>query len=163
MGFTPKKVSVSSGWRYLSRSALPGLRCALAIAAWMAARMFGYVLSASALAAACISGVQRASSALFSSCHLVRSSCSFLSASAFFFSSGVGSADGGAVSIGGGSADATGGGGGGGARGAAGGGTDPPHAKSNEDERARVARKSLRMACFIASRGAAQQAGGRTP
>src|SRR5258708_30779665 len=160
MGFTPKKVSVSSGWRYLSRSALPGLRCALAIAAWMAARMFGYVLSASALAAACISGVQRASSALFSSCHLVRSSCSFLSASAFFFSSGVGSADGGAVSIGGGSADATGGGGGAGARGAAGGGTDPPHPKSQRDQRAGGTTESPPQACVFPSPGAAPPAGG---
>src|SRR5258708_7385675 len=105
VGLRPKKVSVSSGCRYLSRSALPGLRCGPLRAASIAARSVGYALSATPLALACTSGVQRASSALFSSCHLARSSSRCVSASAFFFSSGVCSG----AAAGGGEAEATGG------------------------------------------------------
>ena len=41
VGLKPKNASVSAGWRYLSRSALPGLRCLPAIAASIAALPLG--------------------------------------------------------------------------------------------------------------------------
>ena len=65
VGLKPKNSSVSSGWRYLSRSALPG-RAVRSLPSPPGSRpcRSGTPCSASALAAACISGVQRAGSAL---------------------------------------------------------------------------------------------------
>src|ERR1700722_11104282 len=77
-------------------------------------------------AAVCMSGAQRASSALYFSSHRACAAWTFAATSAFFFSSGVGSGGSGAVSAGGGGAEATGAGGG--AVGAAGGGVLSPQA-----------------------------------
>jgi hypothetical protein len=98
----------------------------------MAALPVGYDLSASALAAAWISGVQRACSVLSAACHASRSASSWRFSSAFFFSSGVGSGGFSGSGAGGGVvATGAGGGGGGGARG--GGGGALPHAPSRTE------------------------------
>src|SRR5580698_1783887 len=73
-----------------------------------------------------MSGVQRASSALFCSSHFARASCSFAASSAFFFSSAVGSGGGGGVvSTGAGATTGSGATGGGGGGAAGGGGSEP--------------------------------------
>src|ERR1700690_700898 len=147
VGLNPKYSSVSAGCRYLSRSTLLALRCLPFITAWMAAFPVGKVLSASVFAAACISGVQRASSALFWSSHFARSSLSWLASSAFFFSSGVGSAGGGgALSAGGGVAATGAGAAGGGGDGATGGGSAAHAVRINSRIEGRQLRNMVALA-----------------
>ena len=162
VGLRPKNVIVSSGWRYLSRSAFPGLRCGPAMAARIAASRLGYALSAMVLAVACISGVHRRSSALCSACHAVRSSSSFFLASAVFLSSAVGMGATAALAEGAAEADAPGGAWVAEASGAEGGGSEPPHAATTKDEKVSEPRRSLRMVASYRPKRPSTMDSGRT-